>query len=120
AVKTAFMARETVRRIQTTLGAKIVNYYPDNPYCGIPWSPRKTSAQRRDLVAVLAQYDRVWIWEPGLARRLQGDGVNAEYLPFAVDDELFRPIDNQSTVCEECGHVHKVVFVGQHSDKRGA
>jgi spore maturation protein CgeB len=98
-----------------------INYYPDNPYRGVPLNPRKTSAQRRDLIDVLREYSHVWTWEPALASRLQADRVAASYLPFGVDDTKFRVIaGRRAGMCVECGASHDVVFVGQHSDKREA
>ena len=32
------------------------------------------------------------MWERGLVERLRGDGVEASFLPFAVDPELCRPL----------------------------
>jgi spore maturation protein CgeB len=120
AFKAPFMEPETIHQLRRDHGALVTNYYPDNPYCGVPWNPRKTSAQRRDLVDVLSHYDRVWTWEPGLASRLERDRVKASYLPFALDDQVFKPLAARGAECPECGQPHSVVFVGQHSDKRGA
>lgn len=121
AVKCAYLDVQTVRTIRRELNIPFVNYYPDHPYCGVPLNPRKTSAQRRDLVDVLKEYTRVWTWEPRLTKRLQADGVSAAYLPFGVDDEVFRPnAAGSPPACGECDGSHRVVFVGQHSDKREA
>ncbi|MEP6914392.1 MAG: glycosyltransferase [Acidobacteriota bacterium] len=135
AVKGSYLDAETVRTIRRELGVPFFNYYPDHPYCGVPLSPRKTSAQRRDLIEVLKEYTRVWTWEAALVARLQSDGVSAGYLPFGVDDEVFRP-DAQGppppnahgtrvggpgpSPRRECEADHRIVFVGQHSDKREA
>lgn len=116
AIKAAYLNPDTIQLIRRELGVPFVNYYPDNPYCGVPLNPRKTSAQRRDLLRVLQHYSRVWTWEPALAQRLCGDGVTAAYLPFGFDDDLDRP--GAPAACRECGGDHRVVFVGQHSDKR--
>ena len=119
AVKGSYLDAQTVRIIKRELGVPFFNYYPDHPYCGVPLSPRKTSAQRRDLIDVLKEYTRVWTWEPALSARLQSDGVSAGYLPFGVDEDLFRPDGpGPSSPCIECAQDHRVVFVGQHSDKR--
>jgi hypothetical protein len=118
AVKGAYLHAETVRGIRQNLGIPVVNYYADNPYCGLPWNPRKPSIQRRDLIAVLRHYTRVWIWERGLAARLVADGVAAAYLPFGVDPDIFHPL--APAPCAECGRDHTVVFIGQHYDKREA
>jgi spore maturation protein CgeB len=115
-VKGSYLHPETVRRIRTQEGIPVVNYYSDNPYCGIPWDPRKTSAQRRDLVDVLKEYSVVFIWGNHLVKQLRADGVTAKYLPFGVDPELYRPFPRKS--CEECGQLHGVVFVGQWNKKR--
>jgi spore maturation protein CgeB len=117
-VKGAYLHPETIRHVRRTLGVPFANYYADNPYCGVPWNPRKPSAQRRDLIDALREYTRVWIWERGLARRLAADGAAADYLPFGVDPQVFEP--REPAVCFECKCVHPVVFVGQHYDKRGA
>jgi spore maturation protein CgeB len=120
-VKGSYLDAETVRSLRRELGVPFVNYYPDHPYCGVPLSPRKTSAQRHDLIDVLKEYTRVWTWEPALVARLQSDGVAAGYLPFGVDDEVFRPdAPGPPSPCRECARDHRVVFIGQHSDKREA
>jgi spore maturation protein CgeB len=114
-VKGTFLNGETVRGVRKESGVRFVNYYADNPYCGVSLNPRKPSAQRSDLVDVLREYDRVWIWERGLASRLQKDGVLAGYLPFGIDPSFATSAD---AACEECSAPHEVVFIGQHSDKR--
>ena len=120
-VKGSYLDAQTVRSLRRELGVPFFNYYPDHPYCGVPLSPRKTSAQRRDLIDVLKEYTRVWTWEPALVARLQSDGVSAGYLPFGVDDEVFRPdAPGPPSPCRACARDHRVVFVGQHSDKREA
>lgn len=113
-VKGTFLHAATVRLIRRTLGIPIGNYYPDNPYCGVPLHPRHTSALRRDLISVLGEYTRVWIWQRALAARLNASGVAAEYLPFGVDQDLAAP----PRTCDDCGGVHPVVFVGNHTGKR--
>jgi spore maturation protein CgeB len=118
AIKAAYLNPETIQLIRRELGVPFVNYYPDNPYCGVPLNPRKTSAQRRDLLTVLQQYSRVWTWEPSLTERLRGDGAAAAYLPFGFDDGLGQPGTAGAGPCRECAGAHHVVFVGQHSDKR--
>jgi hypothetical protein len=118
AIKAAYLHPETIRLVQRELGVPFVNYYPDNPYCGVSLNPRKSSAQRRDLLTVLQQYSRVWTWEPSLAGRLCKDGVTASYLPFGVDEDMYRPGAPRAASCRECAGDHRVVFVGQHSDKR--
>jgi hypothetical protein len=120
-VKGSYLDAQTVRSIRRGLGVPFFNYYPDHPYCGVPLNPRKTSAQRRDLIEVLKEYTRVWTWEPALVARLQSDGVSAAYLPFGVDDDVFRlDATGSPSPCRECARDHRVVFIGQHSDKREA
>lgn len=116
AVKGTYLHPETIQRIRAVGGVPFVNYYADNPYCGLPRSPRKPSAQRRDLLNALREYTRVWIWDQNLAERLLVDGVTAAYLPFGADPDLFRPL--QAINCLECSQRHAVVFIGKHSDKR--
>jgi hypothetical protein len=118
AIKGTFLHPRTIAIIRDRLAVPIANYYSDNPYCGVPWNPRKSSAQRRDLVAALREYTRVWIWDRGMAARLEADGVRSAYLPFGVDPEVFRPL--RAADCDHCKRRHDVVFIGQHSDKRQA
>jgi hypothetical protein len=121
ALKAPYLDPETIRDLRS-LGAPIVNYYPDNPYCGVPWDPRKTSAQRHDLIAALREYTRLWIWQPDLAAKLMRAGVPASYMPFASDPEMYHPSreDSGSEKCAECRGDHRIVLIGQHSAKRQA
>jgi spore maturation protein CgeB len=118
AVKGTYLHPGTIRAIRTRFGIPIVNYYSDNPYCGLPWNPRKSSIQRPDLIAALREYTKVWIWDRAMAHHLRRDGVEASYLPFGVDPQLSQ-VDSASG-CVQCGIPHPVVFIGQHSDKREA
>lgn len=118
AVKGAYLHPGTIRRVRREMGVPFANYYADNPYCGVPWNPRKSSTQRRDLIDALREYTCVWIWERGMVTRLAGDGVTAAYLPFGIDPDISQPV--QAAPCAECGQSHAVVFIGQHSDKRAA
>ena len=96
AVKCTFFHAETIREIRRLTGAPFVNYYPDNPYIGLRLDPREASALRRDLIEVFRQYTMVFMWEHSLLQRLISDGVEARYVPFAVDPELFQP---QAVIC---------------------
>jgi len=119
AVKCSFFHPETVRQIRKSVGIPFVNHYPDHPYIGVRWDPREPSALRRDLIEVLRQYSIVWMWERSLVERLRRDGVEAKYLPFAVDPELFGPqFGGEGLHCETCGRRHEVVFVGTRTPSR--
>jgi hypothetical protein len=119
AVKCTFLHPETVRQIRKITGAPLVNYYPDNPYIGVHWMPRTPSAQRGDLIEVFRQYSAVFMWERSLLERLRRDRVAAEYLPFAVDPELFHPqAVSPPLSCSACGSQHAVVFVGTYTRAR--
>jgi spore maturation protein CgeB len=121
AVKCSFFHPETVRQIRKSVGVPFVNHYPDHPYMGIRWDPREASALRRDLIEVLRQYSMVWMWERGLVERLRRDGVEAKYLPFAVDPELFRPqAVDEGLHCDACNLNHDVVFVATYTRVRCA
>lgn len=121
AVKCAFFHPETIRAMRQITGAPFVNCYPDNPYIGIRWDPREASALRRDLIEVLRQYSIVFMWERGLLQRLQRDGVEARYLTFAVDPDLYRPSAvPEGLACERCNTTHDVVFVATYTRSRGA
>jgi hypothetical protein len=123
--KGAYLHAATIRRLQDEERVPVFNYYPDNPFCGVPLDPRRTSAQRRDLISVLREYTRVYAWGEDLVTRLRADGVPAAYLPFAADTCIFRPSAlaprsrSGAAACSECGRAaHPVVFVGEHREKR--
>jgi len=119
AVKCSFFHPETIREIRRLTGAPFVNHYPDNPYIGITWDPREASALRRDLVEVFRQYSILFMWERSLLERLQRDGVDARYLTFAVDPELFQPQWlPEGLQCDSCGSTHDVAFVATYSRRR--
>jgi hypothetical protein len=125
AVKCSFFHPETVRRIRTSTGAPFVNHYPDHPYIGVRWMPGEVSAQRRDLLEVFRQYSIVWMWERSLVERLQRDGVEARFLPFAADPEVFRPqsqsqCGDEGLPCDVCNLTHDVVFVANYGRARCA
>ena len=121
AVKCSFFHPETIRRIRKSVGVPFVNHYPDHPYIGIRWDPREASALRRDLIEVLRQYSVVWMWERSLVDRLRRDGVEARYLPFAVDPEIFRPQSvAEGLHCDACQLIHDVAFVATYSRFRCA
>ena len=123
AVKCSFFHPETICQIRRSTGAPFVNHYPDHPYIGVRWSPREASALRRDLIAVFREYSIVWMWERALMQRLQRDGVEAKYLPFAVDPELFRQQsqpNNEGLYCDVCKVTHDVAFVATYSRARCA
>jgi spore maturation protein CgeB len=115
-VKCTYLHPETVREIRKCTGVPFVNHYPDHPYIGIPWDPREASVQRRDLIEVFRQYDAVFMWERSLVERLQRDGVQAKYLPFAVDPDLFhqRSVD-EGLECQACHAKHDVAFVATYT-----
>lgn len=122
AVKCSFFHPETIRQMRQSTGAPFVNHYPDHPYIGVRWNPREASALRRDLIEVFRQYSIVFMWERTLMERLQRDGVEARYLPFAVDPELFRPQPErpEGLHCEVCNVMHDVAFVATYSGARCA
>ena len=108
--KGAFLDPRTIEGIRRDL--PVINYYPDNPYCGVPLNPYKTSAQRRDLIDCLRAYTSVYIWSPCLATRLAGDGVQASYLPFGADPLVYGPASADPSLADS------VVLVGQRNAKR--
>jgi len=121
AVKCSFFHPETIRQIRKSVGVPFVNHYPDHPYIGIRWDPREASALRRDLIEVLRQYSIVWMWERSLVERLRRDGVEAKYLPFAVDPELSRPQSvAEGLHCDACHLNHDVAFVATYTRFRCA
>jgi spore maturation protein CgeB len=121
ALKCSFFHPETILQIRKSTGAPFVNHYPDHPYIGIRWDPREASALRRDLIEVFRQYSILWMWERSLVERLQRDGVEAKYLPFAVDPELFHPQSTEEGLpCAACNLTHDVAFVATYSRYRCA
>ncbi|MGA8428588.1 MAG: glycosyltransferase [Candidatus Sulfotelmatobacter sp.] len=120
-VKCTYLHPETVRQIRKSTGVPFVNHYPDHPYIGIPWDPREASVQRRDLIEVFRQYDVLFMWERSLVERLRRDGVEAKYLPFAVDPELFHPQSvDEGLLCETCHATHDTAFVATYTRFRCA
>ena len=124
ALKCTFFHPETIRQIRKSTGAPFVNHYPDHPYIGIRWDPREASAQRRDLIEVFREYSILWMWEKSLVARLRDDGVESQYLPFAVDPELVyaqqvagKPAE-EGISCELCGCVHDVAFIATYTRYR--
>ena len=107
---------EVIRWVRREV-APIVNYYTDNPYCGVPLLPYRTSAQRRDLVECLKAYSSVYIWSEQLVSRLTHDGVSATFLPFGVDP-LTVAHANASAAEQLDATRHPVVFVGLRNVKR--
>lgn len=125
AVKCSFFHPQTVRRIRKSTGAPFVNHYPDHPYLSVRWMPKEASSPRRDLIEVFRQYSIVWMWERSLVERLRRDGVEARFLPFAVDPHLFRPQapsnpNGEELPCDACNTTHDVAFVAHFSRHRGA
>jgi spore maturation protein CgeB len=121
ALKCSFFHPETIGQIRKSTGAPFVNHYPDHPYIGIRWDPREASTLRRDLIEVFRQYSILWMWERSLVERLQRDGVEAKYLPFAVDPELFHPQStSEGLPCDACNVTHDVAFVATYSRYRCA
>ena len=116
AFKTSYLDPETIRNIRIRENTPIVNYYPDNPYCGVPLDPRKTSALRRDLIDCLQEYTHVFIWDNEMVNRLRDDEVKASCLPFGADVHYFKPGTRYH--CPECDTYHDIAFVGQYNDKR--
>lgn len=115
-VKCSFLHPETIRQIRKSAGVPFVNHYPDHPYIGLRWDPREASTLRRDLVEALRQYSIVFMWERSLVDRLQRDGVEAKYLTFAVDPELFFPQAGvEGLHCDACKVKHNVVFVATYT-----
>jgi hypothetical protein len=120
-VKCSFFHPETIRQIRNFVGVPFVNYYPDHPYIGVRWDPREPSTLRRDLIEVLRQYSIVWMWERSLVERLQRDGVDAKYLPFAVDPEVsWSKSVAEGLHCDICNLNHDVAFVATYTRFRCA
>jgi spore maturation protein CgeB len=121
AVKASFLHPETVRGIRKSVGVPFVNHYPDHPYIGVRWDPREPSALRRDLIEVLRQYSVVFMWERSLVERLRRDGVEAKFLPFAVDPELCKPQSvHEGLRCDACDKIHDIAFVATYTRYRCA
>ena len=116
AFKTSYLDPETIRYIRVEEGIPFANYYPDNPYCGVPLDPRKTSTQRRNLIKALREYTCVFTWDMAMVRRLAASGVTASYLPFGADPECLEV--GAAGPCEACGRRHEVIFIGVYNRKR--
>ncbi|MBI3761719.1 MAG: glycosyltransferase [Chloroflexi bacterium] len=75
----------TLAAIRSATGARLANWNTDNPF-----NPLNTS---RDLIDSIPQYDCYFIWGRYLLPELKRAGARrAEYLPFAYDPALHRPV----------------------------
>ena len=109
--KAPFLDGAAVRVLKRVAAAPVTMIYPDSPYGAY--------AMRRDVVDVLANFDRVYIWSRRLLARLHADGVAAaSYLPFAYDPADYAT--DGPTSLPECGRRHAIAFIGQRYDKREA
>ena len=109
--KAPFLGRGAVRALRRAAGAPVAMVYPDSPYGAY--------AMRADVLTVLAEFDRVYIWSRRLLERLHADGVTAAaYLPFAFDPTDYGA--DGPVARPECGRPHGIVFIGQRYDKREA
>lgn len=108
ATKAPFLDVESVNALRRR-GAPVAMIYPDSPYGDY--------TQRADVLAVLAAYDRVYIWGRHLVARLGADGVtSARYLPFAFDPGDYGVAGPAARA--SCGRAHAIAFIGQRYDKR--
>jgi len=111
AIKTPFMSPAAMRALKRAADAPVAIIYPDSPYGAY--------TQRRDVPAVLAACDRVYIWSHVLRERLRRDGVaGAVYLPFAHDPADYGAEGEPGRA--SCGRQHAIAFIGQRYDKREA
>lgn len=109
--KAPFLGGSAVQALKRAARAPVTVVYPDSPYGAY--------AQRADVVAVLARFDRVYIWSRRLLARLHADGVaSAAYLPFAHDPADYTP--DGPVADPACGRRHAIAFIGQRYDKREA
>jgi Glycosyl transferases group 1 len=109
--KAPFLGRGAVRALRRAAGAPVAMVYPDSPYGAY--------AMRADVLAVLAEFDRLYIWSRRLLERLHADGVTAAaYLPFAFDPADYGA--DGPVAQPECGRAHAIAFIGQRYDKREA
>jgi len=109
AIKAPYLGAGGLALLRGATSAPLAMLYPDSPYGAY--------VQRRGLPAVLARFDRVYIWSRQLLARLHADGVAAAtYLPFGYD-----PVDYGAVgpvARPECGRRHAIAFIGQRYDKR--
>jgi spore maturation protein CgeB len=89
----------TLEAVRAETGAALVNWNTDNPF-----NPLNTS---RDLLACIPLYDCCFIWGRFLLEQLRQAGARrAEYLPFAYNPALHRPVPDAPR------HGARVVFAG--------
>ena len=101
------LARETVRHLRKASGARIVNYYPDDPFTQIR-SNRLLFGEE-----VLAAYDVCFTFARHLMPRYREAGVaDVRYLPFARDPAMHWP-DPDPVPAE-----HDIVFIGNLDKER--
>ena len=109
AIKAPFLGPSGLARLRGATPAPLAMLYPDSPYGAY--------VQRRGLPALLARFDRVYIWSRHLLARLRADGVTAAtYLPFGYDPADYTAAG--AVARPECGRRHAIAFIGQRYDKR--
>ncbi|HBS47704.1 TPA: hypothetical protein DEO28_05070 [Candidatus Dependentiae bacterium] len=75
---------KTIRYLKNNFQSKIVNFYPDNPFCF--WNGNSNS----NILLSLPFYDYFLIWSKMLIPVLESVGAKkVEYFPFAFDENLF-------------------------------
>lgn len=101
-VKGQHLHPKTIRSIRQSVGAPIVNFYPDDPFLNV-WANRLTYGSE-----VLASYDACFSFARHLVPEYRKSGATqTHYLPFARDPVLHRPPG-----CIHENPPYDVVFVG--------
>lgn len=99
-------------RFAKTCGAKLVNFFPDNPF--VVWNGNSSGA----VLASLPLYDIFLIWSQQLLPVLETAGAKkVQYFPFGFDVDSFYQLSNLSDT-ELQNYQSDVCFVGTWEPER--
>lgn len=106
-IKGELLSSATLDVLKEQTGAKLVNFYPDDPFSDVP------SNRLRYGPSVLSEYDVCFTFARHLIPLYEGAGARqVEYLPFARDPALHSPDRNPDQ------WQFDVIFVGNLDDGR--
>ena len=106
AVKAPYLLPSMIERIRAQTHARILNWYPDNPF---------VDYGQRTPLRTLCHYDRMIVFSPALAEQVKRTiGIEAQYVPFGFDPRYYFPAPHPRNVRSD------VAFVGQCRPERAA
>ena len=110
AIKAPYLGAGGLARLRGATSAPLAMLYPDSPYGAY--------VQRRGLPAVLARFDRVYIWSRQLSRTPARRRRRRRHVPAVRLRSLSTMRRWARWPRPECGRRHAIAFIGQRYDKR--